>query len=176
MLSDNLVAFVPVGAPLSLVSGVGDVSSYVIDLLGSGEGTTPRAIIGNASLFGEDAGIGSNRPELNVTIGDAVVSGGGGTVNFKLMGAPDTAVTHLAGTYVVLGETGPMAVASLTAAAIVARFPFLPAVPASARPRYLRLTASIATAAVTAGTIASALVTTYRDDQANKFAPANYTV
>lgn len=176
MLTDKLVAFVDVGAPLSLISGVGSVYSNVIDLAGVGAGNAPPNIIGNASLFGEDVGIGSHRPELNVTIGDAVVSGGGGTVNFKLEAAPDTAGTYQPGTYTVLAETGPITAANLTAGQIVARFPFLPAFPATLRPRYLRITATIATASVTAGSIASALVTTYRDDQANKQAAANYSV
>ncbi len=177
MLTDKLVSFVDVGAPLSLIANTGDIASTnTIDLLGSGVGTAPANIIGNATLFGEDAGIGSHRPELNITLGDAVVSGGGGTLNVKLQAAPDVAVTHIPTTWTTLAETGAIAVANLTAGQILARFPFLPAFPAGLNPRYLRLVFTIGTAAFTAGSVASALVTTYRDDQANKFAAANFSV
>lgn len=177
MLTDSLVSFVPVGAPLSLISAVGDIpSTNVVDLMGSGPGTAVSNIIGNASQPGMDVGVGGVRPELNITIGDAVVSGGGGTVNFKLQAAPNTDVTNQPGSWTTLAETGPITAANLTAGQIVARFPFLPAFPAGLNPRFLRIVATIATASVTAGSIASALVTNYRDDQANKYAAGNFTV
>lgn len=177
MIFDALLSFVPIGAPLSLAQIVGDYpSTNIIDLLGSGAGTVPTNIIGNATLFGMDVGIGGIRPELNVVVGTAFVSGGGGTLNVKLQAAPDTAVTYLPGAYVTLAETGAMAVANLTAGVVVARFPFLPAFPANLSPRYIRLLFTIATATVTAGTISSANVTMVRDDQANKFAASNFKV
>jgi hypothetical protein len=177
MLTDKLVSFVDVGNALSLVlGGTGSVASTnTIDLLGSGPGTAPANIIGNATVFGQDPGIGSNRPELNVTIGTAAVSGGGGTLTVALQAAADTAGTYLPGTWVTLAATGLLTAASLTAGMVIARFPFLPAVPPGLNPRYLRLYFTIATAAFTAGTIGSALVTTFRDDQTNKYAAANYT-
>ena len=65
--------------------------------------------------------------------------------------------------------------ADLTAGQVLARFDFPPAFPAGFRPRYLSLLfTSLGT--FTAGTIAAAPVTMVRDDQANKFAPANYSV
>lgn len=177
MITDALVNFVPVGAPLSLISGTGDIASTnVYDILGSGPGTAPQNIIGNAALFGSDVGIGGVRPELNVTIGTAIVSGGGGTLNVKLQAAPDTAGTNLPGTWQTLAETGVLTVAQLTAGQIVARFPFLPAFPANLNPRYIRLLFTVGTASITAGTVASALVTMSRDDQANKFQPSNFVV
>lgn len=177
MILDALLSLVPVGSPLSLAQIVGDYpSTNIIDLLGQGAGTAPQNIIGNATLFGEDAGVGGIRPELNVVVGTAFVSGGGGTVNVKLQAAPDTAVTYLPGSYVTLGETGPITVANLTAGQVVARFPFLPAFPPGLNPRYLRLLFSIATATITAGTIASATVTMVRDDQANRYAASNFRV
>lgn len=177
MITDSLVSFVPEGAPLSLIAGTGDIASTnVVDLMGSGPGTAVNNIIGNASQPGMDVGIGGVRPELNVTIGDAVVSGGGGTLNVKLQAAPNTDGTNLPGSYVTLGETGPITAANLTAGQIVARFPFLPAFPPGLNPRYLRLLFTIATASITAGSIASALVTNCRDDQANKYAAGNFTV
>ncbi len=179
MILDALIAFVPLGSPLSLAVGVSDVpSTNVIDILGQGPGTAPRNIIGNpnSGLFGSDIGVGGIRPELNITVGTAFVSGGGGTVNIKLQAAPDTAVTYLPGSYTTLVETGPLAAAAMPANTVVARFPFLPAVPAGLNPRYLRLLFSVVTATISAGTIASALVTMVRDDQANKFAASNFAV
>lgn len=179
MLTDQLVSFVPVGAPLSLAVGVSDVASTnTYDILGDGVGTAPRNIIGNpaSGLFGADPGIGANRPELNVTVGTAFVSAGGGTVNVKLQYSADTASTYQPAAWTTVVETGPIAIANLTAGAVIARFPFLPAAPASLRPRYVRLLFTVATATITAGTIASALVTTFRDDQANKYAAENFAV
>ena len=53
------------------------------------------------------------------------------------------------------------------------RFP--PAFPANFSPRYLSL-AFVSLGTFTAGAIAAAPVTMVRDDQANKFMPANYSV
>ncbi len=179
MITDALLSFVPIGAPLSLAVVVSDVpSTNIIDLAGTGAGTAPGNgnIIGNATTFGMDVGVGGIRPEINVVVGTAFVSGGGGTVNVKLQAAPDTAVTYQPGAYTTIAETGALTVANLTAGQVIARFPFLPAFPANLNPRYLRLLFSVATATITAGTIAAALVTMVRDDQANKYASANYRV
>lgn len=177
MLTDALLAFVPIGAAQSLAQVTGDyASTNVIDLLGQGVGTAPVNIIGRPTTFGSDVGIGGIRPEINVVVGTAFVSGGGGTLNVKLQAAADTAVTYQPGSYSTLGETGPIAVANLTAGTVVARFPFLPAFPANLQPRYLRLLFSVATATITAGTIASALVVMVRDDQGNKYAGNNFAV
>lgn len=179
MITDSLVAFVPQGAPLSLVGldGVAIPSSVTIDLLGTGVGTAPKNIIGNASLFGTDMGVNGNAPELNVTLGDALVTGNAATLNVALQGAPDTAGTHLPGTWQTIAETGPITAPQGTAGQIVARFPFLPSFPANLQPRYLRLLFSPPAAThFTAGTVASALVTMVRDDQANKFATKNFSV
>lgn len=177
MILDASLSFVPIGAPQSLADVVGDYpSTNLIDLLGQGAGTAPANIIGNATTFGEDAGIGGVRPEINVVVGTSFVSGGGGTLNVKLQAAADTAGTYLPGAWQTLGETGPIAVANLASGTVIARFPFLPAFPANLNPRYLRLLFTIATATITAGTIAAALVTMVRDDQANRFAASNFKV
>lgn len=177
MLNDSLVSFVPYGSPQSLAQVVGSYpSTNTYDILGSGVGTPPANIIGNpaSGLFGQDPGIGSHRPEINVTVGTAFVSAGGGTVNVQLQYSEDTAVTYQPASWKTVAETGAIAVANLTEGAIIARFPFLPAAPVGLRPRYVRLNFVVATATITAGTIASALVTTYRDDQANKYAAENF--
>jgi len=57
------------------------------------------------------------------------------------------------------------------------RFPWLPPFPANLRPRFLRLLFQTpASLLFTAGTIASAVVTTTRDDQFNRNAANNYVV
>ena len=180
MRSDALLAFVPIGAPLSVVLNSGqNVASTVIDLLGEGVGLAPTNIIGDQlSTFGaaDAMGVGGMRPELNVTIGTALNGGAGATLNCALQAAADTAVTYQPGTWNTLAETSALAFANLTAGTVFARFPWLPPFPANLRPRYLRLLFSVATANMTAGTIASAVVTTVRDDQFNKYAQKNFAV
>jgi len=177
MRSDALLAFVPIGGNQSLI-GASDIaipSQRVIDLLGEGVGVAPSNIIGNRTLFGTDMGIGGFRPEINCVMGDAGV--GATSLNVALQGAVDTGAAggYLPGTYITFAETGAIALASLTAGQIIARFPWLPAFPASTLPRFLRLLFT-PVGAFSAGSIASALVTTVRDDQANKFAAKNFTV
>ena len=180
MRSDALLAFVPIGTPLSIVLNSGqNVASQVIDLLGEGAGLAPTNIIGSeTAIFGQaDAmGVGGMRPELNVTVGTAG-AGATSTLNVALQAAADLGTpTYQPSTWNTLAETGAIAVANLTANTVIARFPWLPPFPANLRPRYLRLLFSIATANMTAGTIASAIVTLVRDDQFNKYAAKNYTV
>lgn len=186
MRSDSLVAFIPIGAPLSLVAGAGVVipSTNVIDLLGQGVGTAPTSIIGNAALFGTDLGVGGLRPELNVSVGTAFTGAGGQLLKIALQAAPDSGLGggYLPGTWVDVVSQDNIALANLTAGAIPFRSPWIPDMPPNLRPRYMRLLFSPMTSSAlpsgnfTAGTIASALVTTVRDDQANKYAAKNYSV
>ena len=181
MILDSQLNFVPIGGNLSLVSAPGDiVSTNVIDLLGVGVGVAPPGIIGNVSVFGLDPGIGGERVEINAIIGTAVVSAGGGTLNAKLQYAADPGAasnyTPAAGDWKTVVETGSMTAAQLAAQTIFARFPWLPAFPANLRPRFIRMLFTVETAAFTAGTVAAALVTPVRDDQANKYAANNFVV
>lgn len=179
MRSDALLAFVPIGGNLSLVGGAGVAipSTNVIDMLGSGVGTMPNSIIGNVSLFGTDMGVGLWRPELNVLIGDSLTTANAATLNIQLQAAPDTAVTHLPGAWSTIVESGYMAAADLVAGAVPFRTPWLPVFPPNLRPRYLRLNFQpLAATSFDTGSISSAIVTTVRDDQSNKYAARNYTV
>lgn len=187
MRSDALLAFVPIGGNLSLVAAAGvDVpSTNVIDLLGLGVGvvapntTSGNPIIGNTTVFGQaDAqGVGGIRPELNVTIGTALVADTGTpTLNVQLQAAADDG-TGNPSTYQTIGESGTITVAQGTANTLVARLPWLPPFPENLRPRFLRLNFEIpAGTNFSAGTIASALVTTVRDDWFQRQAAKNYTV
>lgn len=179
MLLDSLIAFVPLGGNLSIVAAAGvDTASNVVDILGSGQGTPPANIIGTATLFGSDVGIGGVRPELNVVVGTAFTTGTAATLNVALQAAPDAGTpTYLPGTWQTLAETGELTAAQLTANQIIARFPFLPVFPKTLRPRFLRLLFQVPAGVLfTAGTISSAIPTMSRDDQANNQTPKNFTV
>jgi hypothetical protein len=181
MRSDASLAFVPIGAPMSLVGGAGLAlpSPITIDLLGQGVGTAPQNIIGNVSTFGTDLGIGRYRAQLDVAIGTAAASGGACTLNLAMQGAPDQGAggAYQPGAWQTLVETGPLTLAQLTTGQIIARFDWAAAFPANLRPRYVRLLAQIAAGlSFTAGTIAYAIVTTVRDDQQNRQAANNYVV
>ncbi len=179
MLFDAQLSFVPIGGNLSLVAGAGvDIPTNPIDLLGQGVGTVPQNIIGTASLFGTDIGIGGRaRPELNITIGTGLVTSNSCTLTVQLQAAPDTAGTHQPGTWQTIVESGAITAAQGLANTVIARFPFPPEFPNNEKPRYMRLNFHVLAAAnFTAGTIASALVTIVRDDQGNKFAYSNFTV
>lgn len=185
MITDNLLAFVPYGSPLSLVGAANATfASNVLDLAGVGVGIAPRGIWGNATLFGGDVGVGSNKPELNVVIGTSLTSGGATTLDVSFQAAVDTGVGggYLPGTWTEIVSQGGIALTTAVSGAVVMRVPFLPVGLASMRPRFLRLLFSPTTAGATpsgsftAGTIASALVTMVRDDLSNKYVPANYSV
>jgi len=185
MITDALVAFIQIGAPLSLVAGNNaTIASGIVDLLGAGVGVAPPNIIGSAAVFGEDAGVGGVRPELNITVGTALTGAGGQLLKVALQAAIDQGVAgnYQPGTWTDIASQDNITVANASAGAVIARFPFLPTMPASLRPRFLRLLFSPMTVTTlpsgqfTAGTIASALVTMVRDDLANKFAAKNYAV
>ncbi len=189
MRLDSSLAFVPLNANQSIVAGLGiSVPSLnTIDMLGLGVGVSPglqsggqqNVIIGSeATNFGTDQGIGGFRPELEVVVGTAFATSDSCTLNVQFQAAADAgSPTWLPSTWDTIAETGPIAVANLTANTVIARFPYLPAFPAGLRPRFLRLNFAVPAAEqFTAGTILCAIVTLVRDDQANKFASRNYTV
>lgn len=198
MITDALVAFVPIGGNLSLVGGVAAaIPSNVIDLLGQGVGTAPQNIIGTGrTTFGTDLGVGGKRPELNVTIGTALAGAAGTTLKVALQAAQDTLVTFQPGPWIDIDSEDGIGLANVAnpnstgqagvAGAVVFRSPWIPTFPPGFMPRYLRLLFTPQTVAgavttspggnFTAGTIASALVTMVRDDWAAKYANKNYSV
>jgi len=179
MFLDSQLNFVAPGASLSCVGATGaSFPSNVIDILGSGQGTAPQNIIGNASLFGADMGIGDNRPLIQATIGTAFATSGSATLNMQFQGAPDTgsAGSYAPGTWQTFQETGTVTAAQLTAGQVL-RMDFPAAFPANQRPRYFRLLFTTPSGQqFTAGTIAAAFITPDRDDAANKYAVNNFTV
>jgi hypothetical protein len=186
MITDALVAFLPIGSNLSLVGGSGqEFFSNVVDLLGAGVGVAPPNIIGNRTTFGTDLGVGSKRPELNVTIGVGLVAGVAGTnlrVAFQAAQDQGSAGNYQPATWNDIVSEDNITPANAPANTVIFRVPYLPVFPANLSPRFLRLKFSPLVAGAwplgdfTAGTIASALVTNVRDDWAAKYAAANYKV
>jgi hypothetical protein len=177
MIFDASLSLVPIGSPLPLVAAAGvAIPSAVIDLLGAGVGVAPPNIIGNASVFGTDFGIGADPTELNVTIGTACATANGATLNVQLQFAADNGA-YQPGTWYTAGESGAIAAANLAANAVIARLPWLPAFPKNLQPRFARLNFVVPAATnFTAGTIGSALVCWGRDDYAVAFAAKNFSV
>lgn len=183
MITDALNNFLGLGANQSMVGALGTSIQIgnIIDLLGEGVGVAPtNVIIGNVTNFGapDAMGVGSFRPELNVSVGTAFVTATAATLEVVLQAAADLGTpTYQPSAWNDLGTSGLISAANLTANQVIARLPWLPPFPPNLRPRYLRLLGRIpAATAFTAGTIASALVTLVRDDQFNKYAANNYKV
>lgn len=179
MMIDSLLSFVAIGGNQSLIAGAGIAipSTNVIDALGSGVGTIPANIYGTPALFGTDLGIGDIKAQINIVIGTALATGTSATLNIAFQGAPEVTITRQPGTWQTIMETGAMTAAQLPANTVV-RMDWPAAFPANLNARFFRLLFQVSpvTGLFTAGTISSALVTTVRDDQANRYAPANYVV
>lgn len=179
MRLDSTLNFVPYLSPLSCVGATGATfASQVIDLLGSGVGTAPANIIGNAATFGEDIGVGGGvAPKLQCTVGTAFVTGGSATLTVQFQASADTAVTFQPAAWTTILQSTTYTAAQLTANQILARFDWPPDFPANLNPRYLRLLFATPTGQqFSAGTISFAGLTYVRDDQANKFATSNFKV
>ena len=191
MLLDALVNFgATTGSPFSLVGGAGVQLPLpgIIDLFGNGVGQAPTSIYGRTSNLGPgaDMGIPEERPEMFVLIGTAAATSNSAQLNLAFQGAPDTgsAGSYQPGTWQTYGESGWLTAAQLTAGKVIMRMPWLPAFPAGANPRFIRLYAQIGTPTggtganvnFTAGTISWAGVTQGRDDWAIGFVPKNYAV
>lgn len=188
MITDALVAFLPIGSNLSLVGGSAtEFFSNVLDLLGAGVGVAPPNIIGTRTTFGTDLGVGGKRPEINVTIGTAVTANIANTVlRIALEAAADqgAAGNYQPSTWTNIVSEDAIALSNLTAGAVPFRVPFLPTFPPGLMPRYLRLRFSPQLSTTNAypsgdfltGTIASALITNVRDDWAAKYAAKNFSV
>ena len=180
MRTDASISFLPIGSNLSLVGATGaSFPSNVIDLMGSGVGTAPPNIFGNATVFGTDFGIGAIKVQMDIATGTAFTTGGSCTLNVQMQGAPDTGAggNYQPGTWQTFVESGTLTAAQLTAQTVIARFDWPPAFPANLKPRFMRLLfVTPAGQSFSAGTIAFAIPTMVRDDYAAKFQPKNYSV
>ena len=185
MINDALLAFVPIGGNQSMVGGAGvsivmAPGGVALDLLGAGVGVAPPSTFGTSfGTFGTDFGIGVRKPLLACAVGTAFATGTGATWNlaFQLAADAGAAGGYLPSTWYTAQETGPQSVANAPANAIIARFDWPPAFPATLRPRFARLLMQFPTGDdLTAGTIAYAIVTLDRDDLSIRNAQRNYSV
>lgn len=179
MYIDVLISPLPPGTPQSMVAG-GGVNiqiGNVIDLLGLGVGvttTTANQIIGTPAVWGTDFGIGTAKMQIEVVIGTTFTTSNSSTLDVYFQGAIDNGSAQ-PGTWNTFVTTGPIAVASLTNNAIIARFDYPPAFPANLQPRFIRLLGVVPAATnFTAGTISYAIVVPARDDTAEQYAARNY--
>ncbi len=176
MLDAGLPPFIsPNGPPVSAVGAAGASIIFpgIVDILGIGVGNAPPSVIGNpaSGFFGQDAGLGIWKLDIQINIGTAFVTGTAATANFSLQGAPDTGAAggYQPGTWEDFGETGPKAASELVAATTlgkgVFRMAFPPAPPNTLTPRYYRMIMKVPTATdFTAGTISAAFMVQGRDD------------
>ncbi len=178
MQIDSKLEFVPhSAAPQTAVGAAGATVTFsgIIDILGSGVGTVASSIIGNVTLFGEDVGIGRNKPEIQINIGTAFTTGNAATGNFAIQVAPDDG-TGNPGTWETAAETGAKPVSELTANQVL-RLAMPPAPPNTLRPRFIQLALLVPAATnMNAGTVSWAAIVFVRDDQANRRAARNYVV
>ena len=176
MLIDSLISFVPPGSALSMVGGAGvGLPSSVVDLLGLGVGVAPQNIIGEATTFGMDPGIGWPRLQAQISVVAALTTGTGATANFKYQAAAEDATTHLPVSWVTVIESGEIAVTDMDAIGdIVWQFDLTPVHPLSFRPRFLRVLAQVSDGdTFTAGSIVIP-VTTGLDQWRAGQTPKNY--
>lgn len=177
MITDQLVSFLPPGSNIAITNAA--VASNIYDELGEGVGIIPSnagTIIGKKTVFGSDMGIGGIRPMVECAVGTAFTTANAATLNVQFQGAIDNGAGS-PGAWQTFIETGPLTAAQLTAGSFFGRFDWPPEYPVGFQPRFLRLNfVPLAATAFTAGTVAFAVVTMGRPDQANKFAASNFTV
>lgn len=176
--SDAILTFVP--SALSLVAGAGiAIPTGPIDLLGEGAGLAPLNIIGRATLFGTDFGVGAHVLELMCRIGTLPVTATSATLNLQWQFAPDAGTpTYQPGTWYTVIESGAMAVANLAAGTRIGAWKYPQMFPFNQRPRFTRLNFVVpAGTNFTAGTISQGFLTSVAPGEyaiANQ--PSNYTI
>lgn len=178
MYVDSLLQFI--ASPLSLVSGAGiAIPTAPFDLLGNGVGVAPNNIIGNATVFGTDFGVGQLDMEMMCRIGTALVTGTGATLNLAWQFAPDTGAAggYQPGTWQTVVETGVLTAAQCAANTRILAVKYPRAFPATLRPRFSRLLAQIPAGTLfTAGTLSMAFLTVVPTDYSIAQQPRNYAV
>lgn len=173
MITDQLIAFLPPGTNQAILGAA--VRSNIIDLLTIGQGITPadgNVIIGRATTFGADMGIGGVKPLVQCAVGTTFADGT--SLNVAFQGAEDNG-SGSPGSWQTFIETGEILTANLVAGSVFGRFDFPPEYPVGFQPRFLSLLFT-PTGVYTAGTVSSAVVTMGRPDQANKYAAGNFAV
>lgn len=150
-------------------------STNPIDLAGLGSGTTISNIIGNASVWGQDIGIGNGvyQPAILVTVGTAFA--GGTSLNVQFQGAVDNG-SGSPGTWNTYAESGAIVTASLTANRTIFRINVAAVQPDNGPlPRFLRLN-YVVVGTYTAGTIAYAGIDLDNQMWSAGMYPSNFVV
>lgn len=132
-------------------------STTTYDVAGVGVGNAPPNTFGTATLFGEDIGIGDgvSPPRVAVYVGTAFTAGGAATLQLQLQASIDTGTPgYTPSAWRTIGQTEAIAVASLTANALIMEMTVPPRAVGQAFPRFYRLNYVVATGPMTAGTIA----------------------
>jgi hypothetical protein len=162
------------------------LSTNAIDLLaGATNGSasaysTPASIIGNASVFGEDFGIGSTAgvPRVVGTAIAAFTAGGAATLQIAFQGAQDSGSGTLNGySWVTYAETDAIAVTALTISTRIFSFDWPHRQVAAALPRFVVLNYVVATGPMLTGKVTADVAMGGDDGQATlvKY-PSNFTV
>lgn len=150
-------------------------STNVIDLAGLGSGNTVTNIIGNATVFGMDIGVGDvpGTPKLLVSTIAAFV--GGTSINVQFQGAIDNG-SGSPGTWNTYAESGAILTASLTANTQILKIdvPEVIPDPGGPLPRFLRLN-YLVVGTYTGGTINADIIRDRQDWTAGKY-PSNFAV
>ena len=156
-------------------------STNIVDLTGAGSGNAPLNRIGNASVFGQDLGIGDGPASLHIDvwITTSFVSAGGATMQVQFQGAIDNG-SNAPSTYTTYTETDALTVAQLTRSLVipeanVIRLWWPHRAIQAAMPRFIRLNYVVATSTFSAGAVAAGLVM-QQDEWAAGLYPANYVV
>lgn len=178
MQTDALNNFV---APAGSATAVGAAGAAVqigdiIDMLGVGSGNAPPGIIGNATLWGHDPGIG-RKPVLQISIGTSFATGNAATGAFALQYAADAgSPTYAPDTWYTSSQTNAHAVAALTAGTMLT-MDVTPAPPEVTNPRFVRLVLIVPAATnMNAGVVNFAGLTMGPEQNVTKNTPNNYVV
>ena len=144
-------------------------STSVIDLAGLGTGNTMTNIIGNATVWGQDIGVGDSpgQPKIEVAINTAFLTLTGLTIDFQ--GAPDNG-SGSPGTYVTYASSGEILLASL-GVGVVFKIDVPEIQPEGGPlPRFLRLNYTVAGSNATAGAITANIIRDRQDYVAKYYA------
>jgi hypothetical protein len=151
-------------------------STSIIDLSGLGSGNTMTNIIGNATAWGEDIGVGDvpGTPKLMITLGSTNWATGT-SLNVQFQGAPDSSGSP--GTYVTYAESGVILTAALLANAVIFKVDVPEVQPEGGPlPRFLRLNYVVAGSNFTNAVIQFAGIVRTRQDWTAKFYPSGFSV
>lgn len=139
-----------------------------------------KTIIGNASTFGMDFGIGSTMGYPRV-VGEAIAAftaSGSATLQIQFQGVPDPGSTLSGASWVTFGQTDTIAKSLLTANTRIFTFDWPMRKIGQALPRFVVLNYVVATGPMTAGTITADNTVGGSDDALGTLPqyPANFTV